>query len=90
MAKRTELPDVAKDPDLNRLITSVLEEAKSPEDGIRQRHRGGRREGADHRYINSQIDRTVEQLRAFFPEQYAGGNVHGGGNVTAWPDRVGA
>jgi hypothetical protein len=81
MAKRTELPDVAKDPDLNRLITSVLEEAKSPEDGIH------------HRYINSQIDRTVEQLRAFFPEQYAGGeggNVHGGGNVTAWPDRVGA
>jgi hypothetical protein len=78
MAKRTELPDVAKDPDLNRLITSVLEEAKSPEGGIH------------HRYINSQIDRTVEQLRAFFPEQYAGGNVHDGGNVTAWPDRVGA
>jgi hypothetical protein len=39
------------------------------------------------------IDRTVEQMQAFFPEQHAGGNVHGGdngGNVTAWPDRVGA
>jgi hypothetical protein len=78
MAKRTELPDVAKDPDLNRLITSVLEEAKSPEDGIH------------HRYINSQIDRTVEQLRAFFPEQYAGGDAHDGSNVTAFADRVGA
>ena len=86
MAKRTELPDVLRDPDLNRFITSVLESAKSNDDGVFSR------------IADVQIDRTVEQLRAFFPEQYTGGETGGnarsgeveGGNVTAWPDRVGA
>jgi hypothetical protein len=84
MAKRTELPDVLRDEDLNRFITDVLVGAKSGDDGIYAR------------IANVQIDRTVEQLRAFFPEQYegggTGGNAHGGegGNVTAWPERVGA
>jgi hypothetical protein len=88
MAKRTELPDVLRDPDLNRFITSVLESARSGDDGVFSR------------IADVQIDRTVEQLRAFFPEQYTGdggntgGNVHGGegngGNVSAFADRVGA
>ena len=80
MAKRTELPDVLRDEDLNRFITDVLVEAKSGDDGIYAR------------IANVQIDRTVEQLRSFFPEQYEGGtsgNVEGG-NVHAWPDQVGA
>ena len=78
MAKRTELPDVLKDADLNRFISSVLESAKSDEQGVYAQ------------IANVQIDRTVEQLRAFFPEQYEGGDMHSGDNVTAWPDRVGA
>ena len=67
MAKRTELPDVLRDPDLNRFITDVLESAKSDDKGVFSR------------IGNVQIDRTIEQLRAFFPEQYTGGET--GGNA---------
>jgi hypothetical protein len=76
--------DVTKDPALNRFITGVLENARSDEKNIYAE------------IGNVQIDRTVEQLRAFCPEAYegeeTGGNANGGevGNVTAWPERVGA
>jgi hypothetical protein len=81
--KRTEQPDVLRDPALNRFITGVLMNARSDDVGIYAE------------IANVQIDRTVEQLRAFFPEQYPGGNggnVHDGegGNVTAFVERVGA
>jgi hypothetical protein len=84
MGARTKpaLPDVLKDADLNRFIISVLEGAKGDENGEHSHYA---------RIGNVQIDRTVEQLRAFFPEQEEGGDAdEESGNVTAFADRVGA
>lgn len=62
--KRTAVPDVMTDVATNRFITDLLlgrckEEGDSPHAAI----------------ANVQIDRTVAQLRAYFPEAYTGGNV---------------
>jgi hypothetical protein len=83
--KRTPLPAVLTDEALNRFITDVLLDAREKD------------AAGPALMTNTLIERTVEQLRKFFPEAYeggnSGGNVHGGdsgGNVTAWPDRVGA
>lgn len=78
---RDELPEVLKDPDLNQLVTGVLETAKSGGVGIQDK------------FIDAQIDRTVEDLRRFFPEAYAGGdggNAPAGGNVSSWPTQASA
>jgi hypothetical protein len=84
MGARTKpaLPDVLKDADLNRFIISVLEGAKGDENGEHSHYA---------RIGNVQIDRTVEQLRAFFPErEESGDDGEESGNVTAFADRVGA
>jgi hypothetical protein len=51
--------------------------------------RAGRQRFARSATPSSRDDRAA--AKAFFPEQHTGGNAHGnGGNVSAWPDRVGA
>lgn len=56
--KRTALPDVVTDEALNKFITGVLLDAREQGD-------------AGHILMgNTLIERTVEQLRAFFPEAY--------------------
>jgi hypothetical protein len=81
MAKRTELPSYLRDPHENRFLVSLLEKDFAPDDN----------EFA--RIGNAKLAAMIEETKAFFPEQHTGGNAHGGdngGNVTAWPDRVGA
>lgn len=59
MTKRTALPDVLTDAALNRFITGVLLDA---------------RRGGDELHTNmgdTLIERTVEQIRAFFPAEYS-------------------
>lgn len=76
--KRTALPDVLTDEALNKFITGVLLDAREQGD-------------AGHVLMgNTLIERTVEQLRAFFPEAYAKPAGGDGGNVQQWPDRAGA
>ena len=68
--KRTPVPDVLTDVDTNRFITDLLL-SRCKEDG----------DSPYARIANVQIDRTVAQLRAHFPEAYAGGDGSSGGNI---------
>jgi hypothetical protein len=76
MAKRTELPSYLRDPHENRFLVSLLEKDFAPDDN----------EFA--RIGNAKLAAMIEETKAFFPEQHAGGDT--GGNVTAWPTQASA
>jgi hypothetical protein len=71
--QRTELPAVVRDEAINRFITGKLLQAKEEGNSL------------EVSIGNTLIDRTVADLRAYFPEAYAGGD--SGGNVAALPER---
>ena len=70
--KRTETPEVLKDFELNKFITGKLLDARETGDGL-----------ADS-ICNTLIERTVDQLRKPFEDEYAAAQVKGG-NVTSFP-----
>jgi len=73
--KRAPLPDVCKDEALNKFITDTLMNARGQ---------------VDTPMLATLIERTVEQLRKFFPEAYAQPAGGDDSNVQAWPKLAGS
>ena len=71
--KRTPQPSYLTDPDDNRFLVSLLTEKGFAEDDS----------NIYARRANTAVALFIEQTKAFFPEQYTGGD---GGNVKSLPE----